>query len=184
MFYVQYLGATFPGLTDVSQQSLSNFSVNSSTDGQRIGSQMMPTPGFNNSNNKSNQSYMKLDPSNNVSVLSSVDSAMVSQPLQQKQQVGGQNSRILRSLGSHMGGGIMSTLNQKPYGFSNGSLNGNLGMMGKNSQMINSLGKSEGFLTDSQYGNSSKPVPQYFDQHQGQMSQGTLYSPIYLSTLM
>ncbi|XP_071703402.1 histone acetyltransferase HAC1-like isoform X2 [Rutidosis leptorrhynchoides] len=149
------------GLTDLSQNSMSNFSVNSTTSGQR----MMPTPGFNNSNS----------------------TTMVSQPLQQKQQVGGQNSRILHTLGSHMGGGIRSTLNQKPYGFPNGSLNGNLGMMGKNSQMSNNSSvKSEGFLTDSHYSNSSKPVPQYFDQPQGQMSQGdgsnNLFAPTSSST--
>ncbi|XP_024976551.1 histone acetyltransferase HAC1-like isoform X1 [Cynara cardunculus var. scolymus] len=170
------------GLTDGGQQSLSNFSVSSggnslisSTGAQRMASQMMPTPGYNNTNSTSNQSYMKMESSSNVSVLSSVDSIMVSQPLQQKQQVGGQNSRILHSLGSHMGGGIRSTLNQNAYGFPNGSLNGNLGMMGKSSQPINSLGTSEGFLRDTRYGNSAKPVPQYFDQHQGQMSQGDGY---------
>ncbi|KAJ9567104.1 hypothetical protein OSB04_003070 [Centaurea solstitialis] len=176
------------GLTDGGQQSLSNFSVSSggnsfisSTGAQRMASQMMPTPGYNNNaNSTNNQSYMKMEPSTNVSTLSGgVDSTMVSQsqPLQQKQQVGGgQNSRILHSLGSHMGGGIRSTLNQSAaYGFSNGSLNGNLGMMGKSSQAINSLGTSEGFLRDSHYGNSVKPVQQYFDQHQGQMSQGDGY---------
>ncbi|KAI7738191.1 hypothetical protein M8C21_018371 [Ambrosia artemisiifolia] len=121
-------------LSDGSQQAMSNFSL---TGGQRTGSQMMPTPGLNNSNNStSNQSYMKLEPTNNVSVISNVDSTMVSQPLQQKQQVGGQNSRILHSLGSHMGGGIRSTMTQKSYGFPNGSLNGNVGMMGKSSQMV------------------------------------------------
>ncbi|KAC9722388.1 hypothetical protein E3N88_45341 [Mikania micrantha] len=141
--------------------------------GQRIGSQMMPTPGFNTSNNgTSNQSYVKLEPTNNVSVISNADPAMVSQPLQQKQQAGGQNSRILHNLGSHMNGGIRSTLAQKSYGFPNGSLNGNLGMMGKTLPMVNSLGNTEGFLTDSHYGNSPKVAPQYFDQHQGQTSQG------------
>ncbi|XP_071693631.1 histone acetyltransferase HAC1-like [Rutidosis leptorrhynchoides] len=172
------------GVTVVSQQSMSNFSVNSSTIDHKIGSQMMPTPGFNNSNNASNQSYMNLNSSsNNVPVLSSVDSATVSQPLQQKQHAGGQNSRILHSLGSHMGGGLRSTLGQKPYGFPNGSLNSNIGMMGKNSQMSSNISvKSEGLLIDSQYGNSSKPVPQYFDQHQGQMSQGDGSGDFYAPT--
>lgn len=176
--FIITIGSTFSGgLTDGSQQAISNFS---STGGQRIGSQMMPTPGFNNTNNStSNQSYVKMEPTNNVSVISNADSAMVSQPMQQKQQVGGQNSRILHSLGSHMGGGIRSTLAQKSYGFPNGSLNGNLGMMGKSSQMVNSLGNSEGFLTDSHYASSPKLVPQYYDQHQGQLSQGTL-SPTYI----
>ncbi|KAI3689010.1 hypothetical protein L2E82_46958 [Cichorium intybus] len=65
---------------------VSSSSVN--TGSFSMGAQMMPTPGFNNSN---------------VSVLSSVDSTMVSQSQpQQKQQLGGQNSRILHNLGSHM----------------------------------------------------------------------------------
>ncbi|CAH1454279.1 unnamed protein product [Lactuca virosa] len=159
-------GNMIPSSTDVMVSSSAvnpgSFSMNS---------QMMPTPGFNNTNNTTN----------NVSMLSNVDSTMVSQPQQQKQQVGGQNSRILHSLGSHMGGGIRSTLNQKTYGFQNGSLNSNnLGMMGKSQQMVNSLGTSEGFLTD--YGNAPKPVPvpQYFDQHQGQMvndGSGNFYVP-------
>ncbi|XP_076915941.1 histone acetyltransferase HAC1-like isoform X1 [Bidens hawaiensis] len=166
-----HTGSFDGGLTDGSQQAMSNFSLPGG--GQRISSQMMPTPGFNNNNNStSNQSYVKMEPTNNVSAISNGDSAMVTQPMQQKQQAGGQNSRILHNLGSHMGGGIRSTLTQKPYGFPNGSLNGNLGMIGKSSQMVNSLGNSEGFLTDSLYGNSSKLMPQYFDQHQGQVSQG------------
>nr|KAJ0210102.1 hypothetical protein LSAT_V11C400226120 [Lactuca sativa] len=92
-------------------------SLISSMGAQRMGSQMMPTLGFNNSN--TNQSYMKTDMSNNVVGLSTIDLTMVSQPLNQKHQVGGQNSRILHSLGSHMGGGIRSTLQHKAYGFSN-----------------------------------------------------------------
>ncbi|KAI3686847.1 hypothetical protein L1987_80536 [Smallanthus sonchifolius] len=46
-----HTGSFDGGLTDSSQQAMSNFSL---TGGQRIGSQMMPTPGFNNSNNSSN----------------------------------------------------------------------------------------------------------------------------------
>nr|KAJ0215189.1 hypothetical protein LSAT_V11C300141140 [Lactuca sativa] len=132
---------------------------------QRMGSQMMPTPGFNNSN--TNQSYMKTDMSNNVVGLSTVDSTMVSQPLNQKQQVGGQNSRILHSLGSHMGGGIRSSLQQKAYGFSNGSINNGLGMMPNNSPMMNASRTSESYVTPSHYGN--------MNVHQQQMSQGDGY---------
>ncbi|KAJ0548712.1 hypothetical protein HanIR_Chr08g0386851 [Helianthus annuus] len=138
----------------VNQGSVSMNTLGSSrsmhTDG---GQRMMPTPGFNNST--SNQSYVKLESSNNVSGISSVDSTMVSQPLQQK----------------HMGGGIRSTLTQKSYG----SSNGNLGMMG------NSFGNSEGFLTDPHYGNSPKPVPQYFDQ-QGHISQGEGSGNLFIPT--
>ncbi|XP_024973121.1 histone acetyltransferase HAC1-like isoform X2 [Cynara cardunculus var. scolymus] len=177
------------GLTNGYQQSASNFAISSggnslisSMGAQRMASQMIPTPGFNNNNNNnngnstSNQSYMNVDSSNNVVGLSSVDSAIVSQPLQQKQQVGGQNSRILHSLGSHMGGGgIRSSLHQKAYGFPNGSLNSGVGMMNNNLQMMNGSGTSEGYLTASQYGNSPKPLPQHFDPHQRQMSHGDGY---------
>nr|KAJ0219208.1 hypothetical protein LSAT_V11C300135610 [Lactuca sativa] len=132
---------------------------------QRMGSQMMPTPGFNNSN--TNQSYMKTDMSKNVVGLSTIDSTMVSQPVNQKQQVGGQNSRILHSLGSHMGGGIRSTLQHKAYVFSNGSINNGLGMMPNNSPMMNASGTSESYVTPSHYGN--------MNVHQQQMSQGDGY---------
>ncbi|KAJ9559953.1 hypothetical protein OSB04_005113 [Centaurea solstitialis] len=183
------------GLTNGYQQSTSNFAMSSggntlisSMGAQRMASQMIPTPGFNNNNSNnnnnngsstSNQSYMNMDSSNNVVGISGVDSTTVSQPLQQKQQqVGGQNSRILHSLGSHMGGGggLRSSLHQKAYGFPNGSMNNGVGMMNNNLQMMNGgSGTSEGYLTASQYGNSSKPLPQHFDPHQRQMSHGDGY---------
>uniref|UniRef100_A0A5B7AU06 histone acetyltransferase n=1 Tax=Davidia involucrata TaxID=16924 RepID=A0A5B7AU06_DAVIN len=152
------------------QQAPSNFSVSSSGNNmmssvgvQRMTSQMIPTPGFNNNNN---QSYLNLEPSNNGGGFSSVESTMVSQPLQQKQHVGGQNSRILHNLGSHMGGGIRSSLQQKSYGFSNGTLNGVLGMMGSNLQLVNGPGTSEGYLTATPYDNSPKPLRQHYSQQQ------------------
>ncbi|KAM7508135.1 hypothetical protein LguiA_018588 [Lonicera macranthoides] len=172
--------------TDGYQQSPSNFSISSgansmvsSTGVQRMTSQMIPTPGFNNINNNNinnnnSQSYLNLDSSSNGVGFSGVES-MVSQPLQQKQHVGGQNSRMLHSLGSHVGGGIRSGLQQKSYAFSNGTLNGGLGMMGTNSPVMNGPGTSEGYLTAPLYGNSSAPLQQHFDQHQRQMLQGDGY---------
>ncbi|KAL4583212.1 hypothetical protein LXL04_007779 [Taraxacum kok-saghyz] len=164
---------TSDGLMNGYQQPTSKFSggnsLISSMGAQRMASQMMPTPGFNNSNTtNSNQSYMNnTDLSNNVVGLSNIDSTntMVSQPLQQKQQqqVGGQNSRILHSLGSHMGGGIRSSLQQKAYGFPNNGL----GMMGNNNLLM--MNGSESYVTPSHY---PKTLPQHFDQ---QMSQGDVY---------
>ncbi|KAH9702050.1 Histone acetyltransferase HAC1 [Citrus sinensis] len=143
---------------------------------QRIASQMIPTPGFNNNSNQtnssSNQSYMNLE-SNNGGGFSTVESAMVSLPQQQKQHVGGQNSRILHNLGSHMGSGMRSGLQHKSYGFSNGALNGGLGMIGNN-LLINEPGTSEGYLTGTQYANSPKPLQHHFD-HQRPMVQGDGY---------
>ncbi|CBI18356.3 unnamed protein product, partial [Vitis vinifera] len=159
------------------QQSTSSFSIGSggnsmmsSMSGQRITSQMIPTPGFNSNNN---QSYMNSESSNNGGGFSSVESTMVSQPQQQKQHVGGQNIRILHNLGSQRGSGIRSGLQQKTYGFSNGALNG--GFIGNNMQLVNGPSTSDGYLSGTLYGDSSKPLQQQFDQHQRPLIQGDGY---------
>ena len=164
------------------QQSPANFSLSSggnlsSMGAQTITSQMIPTPGFNSNNNNSNinnsQSYMNMESSNNGGGFSNVESTMVSQPPQQKQHHGGQNSRILHSLGSQMGSGIRSGLQQKAYGFANGALNGGgLGLMGNNLQLVNERGTSEGYLSATSYSNSPKPFQPHFDQHQQPIMQG------------
>lgn len=165
------------------QQSPANFSLSSggnmsSMGAQTITSQMIPTPGFNsnsNSNNNNNQSYMNLESANNGGGFSTVESAVVSQPPQQKQHLGGQNSRILHNLGSQMGsGGIRSGLQQKAYAFPNGAINGGLGLIGNNLQLVNESGTSEGFLTGATYANSPKPLQQHIDQHQRPLMQGNL----------
>ncbi|XP_057503767.1 histone acetyltransferase HAC1-like [Actinidia eriantha] len=152
------------------QQSLANFSSGnmvSSIGVQRVTSQMIPTPGFNTNNN---QSFMNLASSNNDGAFSTVESKMVSLPLQQKQHIVGQNSRILHNLDSNISSGSRSGLQQKSYGFSNGGL----GMMRSNLQLINGPGTSEGYLTATPYGNSPKPLHHY-DQHQRPMMQGDGY---------
>ncbi|KAG6725851.1 hypothetical protein I3842_02G051400 [Carya illinoinensis] len=167
------------------QQSSASFSLGSGGNmspmgAQTITSQMIPTPGFNsnsnsnscNNNNNNNHSYMNLESSNGGG-FSTVESTMVSQPLQQKQHLVGQNSRILRNLGSQMGsGGIRSNLQQKAFGFPNGGLNGGLGLIGSNLQLVNEPGTSEGYLTATPYANSPKPLQQHFDQHQRPLMQG------------
>ncbi|XP_052177038.1 histone acetyltransferase HAC1-like [Diospyros lotus] len=152
------------------QQSPSNFSISSSGGVQRMASQMIPTPGFNSN---SNHYSVKLESSNTTGAFSTVESTMVPQTLAQKQQVGGQNSRILHSLGSHIGGGLRSGLQQKSYGFSNGALNGGLSTRG-NLQLINGPGTSEGYMTATSYGSSPKSL-QHFDQHQRTLIQGDGY---------
>ncbi|KAI7985393.1 Histone acetyltransferase HAC1 [Camellia lanceoleosa] len=161
------------------QQSPANFSMSSSGNNmassigvQRMTSQMIPTPGFNSNNN---QSYMNLESSNNTGAFSTVESTIASQTLPQKQHVGSQTSRILHNLGSHIGGGIRSGLQPKSYGFSNGALNGSLGMMRSNLQMINGPVTSEGYLTATTYGNSPQPLQQHYDQHQRPKLQGDGY---------
>jgi E1A/CREB-binding protein len=177
------------------QQSPANFSLSSggnmsSMGAQTITSQMIPTPGFNsnsssNSNNNNNQSYMNLESANNGGGFSTVESAVVSQPPQQKQHLGGQNSRILHNLGSQMGsGGIRSVLQPKAYAFPNGAINGGLGLIGNNLQLLNESGTSEGFLTGASYANSPKPLQQHIDQHQRPLMQGNLSLSLYLSLLL
>lgn len=172
------------------QQSPSTFSISSggnimgpSIGGQRIASQMIPTPGFNSSNNINNnnsnnirnnnynQPVMNLDPDNMA--FSNAGTTIAAQPLQHKQNLGSQNSRILHNLGSHMGGGIRSGVQQKSYGLSSGSLTSGLGTIGNNIQIAKGPGISEGYLSAPLYGNSSKLLQH--DQHQRQISQGDGY---------
>ncbi|KAJ4844492.1 hypothetical protein Tsubulata_006330 [Turnera subulata] len=164
------------------QQSPANFSISSggnmsSLGVQRMTSQMIPTPGFNNNNNNNNnnQSFMTMESSNNGGGYSTVDSTMVSQPPQQKQYVGDQNSRILQSLGGQMGNNLRSGLPHKPYGFQNGALNNGMGMVGNNLQLVSETGTSEGYTTATPYASSPKPLQQQFDQHQRQLMQGDSY---------
>ncbi|KAM1513062.1 hypothetical protein ACFX1Z_024541 [Malus domestica] len=158
------------------QQSPASLSVGaggniSSMGVQRMASQMIPTPGFNSSNN---QSYMNLDSSNNGGGFCTVDSLMVTQSQQQQQHIGGQNSRILHSLGSQINTGIRSGMLQKSYGLPNGALNGGLGF-GNSLPVVNESGTSEGYVTSTPYANSSKPLQQHFDQHQRPVMQGDSY---------
>ncbi|CAN1299120.1 Histone acetyltransferase HAC1 [Linum perenne] len=160
------------------QQSVGNFRINSggnlsSMGMQRMGSQMIPTPGFS-SNTNNNQSYINMDGSSSSISHSTAESAM-SQPTQQKQFSGGQNSRILQTLGSQMGNNIRSGMQQKSYGFSNGSLNGGMGMMGNNMQLLSEPVPSEGYITETQYASSPKAIQQPFDQNQQQLIQGDAY---------
>lgn len=170
------------------QQPPSNFAISSggsnivsSMGVQRMASQMIPTPGFNNpgseliNNTSSSQAYMNMESSSSVGAFSSVESTAISQPLQQKQHVGGQNSRILHNLGSHMGGGMRSGVQQKSYGLSNGVLNGGLGMMPNNLHVVSGPGASEGYMTGTMYGNSPKPLQPSFDPNQRTLVQGDGY---------
>lgn len=142
-------------------------------------SQMIPTPGFNAScganlnSNTSAQSSMSLDSTSSIAALPSVDSTIVSQPLQQKQHVAAQNSRILHTVGSHVGGGIRSGFQNRSYGQSTGPLNGGgLGMIGNNLHLVNGSA-SEGYISATTYGNSPKSLPQHFDQQHQPLMQGT-----------
>ncbi|XP_039071861.1 histone acetyltransferase HAC1-like isoform X1 [Hibiscus syriacus] len=158
------------------QQSPANVAIASggmsSTGVLRMTSQMIPTPGFNSNNSTSNCNNQS---SNIVGGLSTVESTMVFQPQQQKQHIHGQNNRILHTLGRQMGSSFRSGLQQKTFGFSNGSLNGALGMMGNNIQIDNEPGTSGEYQTVTSFANSSKPMQQHFDQHQQPPMQGDGY---------
>ncbi|KAE8655510.1 Histone acetyltransferase HAC12 [Hibiscus syriacus] len=155
------LSASFTGsegnISNGHQQSPANFPLASggmsSTGVQRMTSQMIPTPGFNSFNNSSGSNNHS---SNNFG-LSTVESTTVSQPQQQKPH-GGQNSRILHTLGSQMGSSIRSGLQQKAFGLPNGSLNGALGMVSNNMNIVSEPGTSVGYHT--------APLQQKIDQHQ------------------
>ncbi|KAF6162698.1 hypothetical protein GIB67_022357 [Kingdonia uniflora] len=138
----------------------------SSMVGQRNGSQMMPTPGFNNA-----QSSMNSESSNNASLgFSGGQSTTVSQ-LPPKQYVGSQSNHMLHNLGGQAGIGVRSNVQQRSpsYGFQNRTLNGGLGFIGNNTmQMMNGPASSEGYMTASSYGNSPKASIQQFDQQQRQ----------------
>ncbi|CAH9088346.1 unnamed protein product [Cuscuta europaea] len=170
------------------QQMPSSFSISSggnnlvtSMGAQRMTSQMIPTPGFNNNNsdnlnnNISNQSYTNLESSNIAGAPSSVGSSIASHSVQQKHHLVSQNSRILQALGSHMSGGLRPALQTRSYVASTGSLNGGLGMMGNNSQLLNGQGASEGHMTSTMYVNPSKQLSPQFDQHQRSVMQGDRY---------
>ncbi|KAL0683784.1 hypothetical protein Bca4012_050632 [Brassica carinata] len=144
------------------QHSSSNFGLGSvgniaSMSSQRNTGQMMPTPGFvNNSINSNSQSYLNVEASNsNNSVGFSAAPMMVPQPHQQQQQqprqdIGGQNSRILHNLGSQMSVGLRPGMQQKMSNVSNSSINGGVGMNAKSVDTLQRSGmQSEGYGTNN-----------------------------------
>ncbi|KAB2025246.1 hypothetical protein ES319_D06G137200v1 [Gossypium barbadense] len=158
------------------QQSAANYCIASggmsSIGVQRMTSQMIPTPGFSSYNNNSSVNNQS---SNNVAGLSTVESKVVSQAQQLKQQVGGQNSHIWHTVGSQMDTGIRSGLQQKTFGFPNGSLNGASGMMGNNLQIFNEPGTSGGYQCTTPFSNLPKPLQGHSDQHQQPLMQADTY---------
>ncbi|GER53976.1 histone acetyltransferase of the CBP family 1 [Striga asiatica] len=128
---------------------------------QRMTTQMIPTPGINNSNNNdvnmnaNNQTFVKVESSTSGGACPTVEPTSSSQIMLQKQNAGSQNSRILHNIGGHMGGGIRSTLQQKSLGLSN------------RPGIIKQVpGITEGHVTETVCGTSTKPLHQPFDQYQ------------------
>ncbi|KAL2578309.1 hypothetical protein AAZV13_15G000200 [Glycine max] len=140
----------------------------------RATSQMIPTPGFSVSNNRS---YTNLDPSTNSSSFSAVDSTKLSQSQSQPQrhqklQDSGHNNHALHNLGSQMDGGMRSDLLQNSFAYPNDSINNGLGLIGNSIQLANEPGTDD---YSSAYTNSPKHLQQHFDQNQQLVVQGDRY---------
>lgn len=171
-------GGSFHGaegsLSNGYQQLPSSFPMNSGSSnimsGQKVVSQMIPTPGFSSNNN---QALMNVDNNSSGGVLSGVDSSGVSQQVPQKHI--GQNSRMLQNLGSAMTSGMRSYMQQK---FQNGSVNSGFG---NNIQMVNGSSSSDNYLTTSTF-TSTRPLQQAHDPHQRNSVQGDGYRMIADST--
>lgn len=186
-FFTRLMKYLYAGsLTGGYQQQSNAFMVNTggmnmgtSMGAQRMTSQMIPTPGISNSNNNNND-INNANNNNlmNVELSNDVKPTIASQPVLQKQQLGGQSSHILHNIGGHMSGGIRSSLQQKSFGVSNAPLNGGMGMMAKNMPVMNGSGITEGYSAGTIYGNSAKSISQHFDQHhQRPVTQGILILP-------
>ncbi|KAL5708943.1 histone acetyltransferase [Ranunculus cassubicifolius] len=127
----------------------------SSVYGQRIATQMIPTPGqmIPTPGLSNFQSSVNSEPSYSGGGFSGVEPTMVSQSqLHPKRQIDGQNNRVVPSFGGQVGG-MRSTLQQNlpSYGFSNGDLNGGSGLIG-NEMQLNGTSVSDNYLTTSQFG--------------------------------
>lgn len=102
---------------------------------------------------------MDSEDSNGVG-FSNINSVVTSR-MQQQKQYGGSHSGNFLNIGSHVGAGIRSNMQQSPAacGFSNGCMNGGIGLLGSHSQI----------LTDSAtYNFSPKSLQQNFGQPQHQ----------------
>lgn len=164
-------------LSNSFQQTQANFSPASSGNGmpsisvQRMNSQMIPTPGFNN--NSSTHSYLNTDTSNSGGRISIPDSGALMQETNQKLHVNNNsNSRMVQILGNQTSSLVRSNLPPKSYGFSNGTLNSGLGAIGSGMQLPNVPNTSESFLANSHYMTSPKPLQNQIDQYQRQSVQG------------
>lgn len=151
-------------------QASSNFSmggnVNASVVEPRAASQMIPTPGFSSNNTNS---ITNVESATNGGGFSGVDSSVTLQQMPQRQNVGGKNSRVLQNLGSQIGAGVRSTMQQRSFAFNNGSVNGGFG---NRLQLVNASGSSENYMNSTAFAGSSTPLQQQFDHHQRPLMQG------------
>ncbi|CAA0815880.1 Histone acetyltransferase HAC1 [Striga hermonthica] len=142
------------GYQQSSNAFVSNNGVNrmiASMSAQRMTTQMIPTPGINNSTSNDVHMNVKVE-STSGGACPTVESTSASQVMLQKQNARSQNSRILHNIGGQMGGGVRSTLQQKSSGLSDRPVIGGSGMAGH--------------VTGTVCGTSTKPLHQPFDQYQ------------------
>lgn len=135
--------------------------------GQRMNSQMIPTPGFNNNSN--NQGFLNAESSNNSGRFSTAESATtMSYGQHQKLHVGSQNSgHVFHGQSNDV---IQSGMQQRPYAFINGAPSAGVSVVGSNGQLADGVGSSD---NTTAYGNSPKIPQHYFDQYQQLSLQGT-----------
>ncbi|CAL9774334.1 unnamed protein product [Musa acuminata subsp. burmannicoides] len=135
-------------------------SVMSSTSIQRQFSQMIPTPAIDNQKAVSANSEFS-----DGAGFNSTESTVALRSFQQKKFFASQSSHILHSLGAQIGAEMRSTVLHKssPYGFSNGLVNGALGLIGNNMQLSRPAA-SESFLSPNIYASSPKPLQQNIER--------------------
>ncbi|ERN03959.1 histone acetyltransferase HAC1 [Amborella trichopoda] len=158
------------------QQTLGNIgsgnNLVSSMGIQRLGSQMIPTPGLNN------QQSISVNPAGSSGGgFSSMEPIMMPHQQPPKPYIGSQTNRM-HNLSGQIGIGLRSGMQQKPsYGFPNGALNGGLPLVGNNMHLMNGTGPSDDYLSSSIFGNSQKPPQQQFErQRQQQLMQSESFA--------
>lgn len=125
--------------------------------------QMIPTPGLNNFQPVTAHPEF----SSGGGFLS--NEASVSLQPQLKQYVGSQTGRNFHAPLTQVGIKMRSNMYQKPptYEFSNGLMNGSLGLSGTNLQVVNGSTTSDGYLSAVPYGTPER-LQEHFDQQQHQ----------------
>lgn len=121
---------------------------------------MIPTPAIDNQKAVSANSEFS-----DGAGFNSTESTVALRSFQQKQFFASQSSHILHSLGAQIGAEMRSNVLHKssPYGFSNGLVNGALGLIGNNMQLSRPAA-SESFLSPNIYASSPKPLQQNIER--------------------
>ncbi|KAK4789701.1 hypothetical protein SAY86_017005 [Trapa natans] len=157
------------------QQTPSQFSMASGEhtphlSAQRMSSQMIPTPGFNNNSN--NQSFLNAESSNNSERFSTAESATtMSYGQHQKMNVGSQNSGHM--LYGQTNDAIHSGVQQRSHALKNEAPGACCPAVGNDSQLADGGGSSDHNIA---YDNSLKVSQHYFGQYQQPYLQGDGYA--------